>query len=156
EESITAARDTMEKAGISSRDVDRVVFVGGPTQYKPLRDKVAFELGIAASADVKPMTAVAEGAAVFAEAIDWASQSRGRKKSRGGVSGGGKLDLVLNFISRTPDLKVRVALKIGGLAVPGAEIQIDSLDTGWTSGRYPLKDGIAIEVPLSKPGENSF
>ncbi|MGK9018156.1 Hsp70 family protein [Pseudomonas aeruginosa] len=75
EESIQSARETLEKAGLSPHDVERVVFVGGPTHYKPLRDKVAFELGIAPSTDVNPMTAVAEGAAVFAESIDWASQS---------------------------------------------------------------------------------
>src|SRR5690606_37826836 len=55
EESIQAGRETLEKAGLSSHDVERVVFVGGPTHYKPLRDKVAFELGIAPSTDVNPM-----------------------------------------------------------------------------------------------------
>ena len=112
DQSIRAARETLEKAGINPRDVDRVVFVGGPTQYKPLRDKVAFGLGIAPSTDAKPMTAVAEGAAVFAESIDWSSQSRGRKKSRGAVSVGGNLDISLNYISRTPDLKARVAVNL--------------------------------------------
>ena len=48
EETITTARDTIEKAGIVPHDIGRVVFVGGPTQYKPLRDKVAFQLGVAA------------------------------------------------------------------------------------------------------------
>ncbi len=51
EESIAAARETMEKAGLTANDIERVVFVGGPTHYKPLRDKVALELGIAASTD---------------------------------------------------------------------------------------------------------
>ncbi|MEN1342059.1 Hsp70 family protein, partial [Pseudomonas aeruginosa] len=49
EESIVSARETLEKAGLSPHYVARVVFVGGPTHYKPLRDKVAFELGIAPS-----------------------------------------------------------------------------------------------------------
>ena len=66
-ESITAAREAIEKAGLSPHDIERIVFVGGPSQYKPLREKVAFELGISPSMDVNPMTAVAEGAAVFAE-----------------------------------------------------------------------------------------
>jgi molecular chaperone DnaK len=69
-ESIQAARETIEKTGLSPADIERVVFIGGPTNYRPLRDKVAFELGIAPSTDVNPMTAVAEGAAVFAESID--------------------------------------------------------------------------------------
>ena len=74
---IEAARDSLDQAGITVHDVDRVVFVGGPTQYKPLRDKVAFELGIAASTDVNPMTAVAEGAAIFAECVHAAGLPKG-------------------------------------------------------------------------------
>ena len=48
-ESVAAARETIEHAGLTPHDIERIVFVGGPTQYKPLRDRVAFELGIAAS-----------------------------------------------------------------------------------------------------------
>lgn len=156
DEAIQSARDTLEKAGLSPNDVERVVFVGGPTQYKPLRDKVAFELGIAPSTDVNPMTAVAEGAAVFAESIDWASQSRGRKNTRGALSAGGTLDISFNYIARTPDSKAKIVVKVGGKAAAGAEFQIDSLDSGWSSGRLALKDGAAIELSLAKPGENTF
>jgi molecular chaperone DnaK len=121
-----------------------------------LRDKVAFELGIASSTDVNPMTAVAEGAAIFAESIDWTSHSRGRKSSRGTISVGGKLAMAFNFIARTPNSKAKIAVKLDGEAVPGAEFQIDSLDTGWSSGHMALKDGATVEVTLSRPGENTF
>ena len=156
EESIQSARETMEKAGLSPHDVERIVFVGGPTNYKPLRDKISYELGISASTDVNPMTAVAEGAAVFAESIDWSSQNRGRKSNRGSVSAGSKLDITFNYIARTPDVKAKIAVKIGGSALQGTELQIESLDTGWSSGRLPLKNGTTLEVMLSKPGENVF
>ena len=156
EESIVSARETLEKAGLSPHDVERVVFVGGPTHYKPLRDKVAFELGIAPSTDVNPMTAVAEGAAVFAESIDWASQNRGRKSARGAISAGGALDLSFNYIARTPDSKAKIVAKLGSSAPAGVEFQIDSLDTGWSSGRIALKDGAGIELNLTKPGDNTF
>lgn len=156
DEGVQSARETLEKAGLTPHDVERVVFVGGPTQYKPLRDKVAFELGIASSTDVNPMTAVAEGAAVFAESIDWASQSRGRKSARGAISASGALDLQFNYIARTPDSKARIVAKIGGAAAAGSEFQIDSLDTGWSSGRMALKDGATVELSLAKPGENTF
>jgi len=146
----------MEKAGLNANDIERVVFVGGPTHYKPLRDKVSFELGIAASTDVNPMTAVAEGAAIFAESIDWSSESRGRKSSRGALSTGGKIDLTFNYIARTPDFRAKIAAKLGGNIIDGAEFQVDSLDTGWSSGRIKLKDGAVIEVDLNKPGENAF
>jgi molecular chaperone DnaK len=156
DESIQAAREALEKAGLSPHDVERIVFVGGPTQYKPLRDKIAFELGIAPSTDVNPMTAVAEGAAVFAESIEWSSQSRGRKSSRGSVAAGGKLGLGFEFIARTPDVKARVMVRLAGRPPQGCEFQIDSLDTGTTSGRIALKDGASLDLDLARPGENSF
>lgn len=156
EESIQSARETLDKAGLSPHDVERVVFVGGPTHYKSLRDKVAFELGIAPSTDVNPMTAVAEGAAVFAESIDWASQSRGRKSARGALSAGGALNLSFNYIARTPDSRAKIVAKLGGGAAAGVEFQIDSLDTGWSSGRVALKDGASVDLNLSKPGDNVF
>lgn len=154
--SLNAARETIEKAGLSPHDIERIVFVGGPTHYKPLRDKVAFELGIAASTEVNPMIAVAEGAALFAESIDWASQSRGRKNSRGSISASESLNITFAFLARVPDVRTKVVASIKGTPLPGAEFQIDSLETGWSSGRISLKDAASVDVPLSKSGENPF
>lgn len=156
EESIQAVRDALEKAGMTANDVERMVFVGGPTNYQPLRDKVAFELGIAPSTEVNPMTAVAEGAAIFAESVDWSSQSRGRKNSRGSLSAGGRLNVTFDYIGRTPGTKTKLVARLGGTAAVGAQFQIDSMDTGWSSGRMDLKDGVGIELTLAKPGENTF
>ncbi|WP_323586134.1 Hsp70 family protein [Aliarcobacter butzleri] len=154
DDSIKATREALEKAGLTSHDIDRVVFVGGPTQYKPLRDLVSFELGIAASTDVNPMTAVSEGAALFAESIDWTSQDRSRKKSKGSMNTG-TLDLTFNYIARTPDIKAKVMVKLGS-TVNGYEFQIDNSDTGWTSGKINLENGSSVQLPLVKYGENSF
>ena len=157
EETVRAARETLEKAGQDPNDVNRIVFVGGPTNYKPLRDKVSMELGIAASTEVNPMTAVAEGAAVFAESIDWSSQSRGRKSARGEISaGGGSLHLSFSYIARTPDTKTKVRAKLEGSAAQGVEFQIDSPDTGWSSGHLALQDGVTVDLLLAMPGENVF
>ena len=155
-QSIDAARETLSKAGLTPHDLERIVFVGGPTNYKPLRDKVAFELGIPGSTDVNPMTAVAEGASLFAESIDWSSQSRPRKNTRGQISSGGGLALSFNYIARTPDVKAKIAVQLAGQAASGSEFQIDSIDTGWTSGRLPLKHGVTIDVTLTKTGDNTF
>jgi len=129
-ETIESARETLSKAGLSSHDLERIVFVGGPTNYKPLRDKVAFELGIPGSTEVNPMTAVAEGASLFAESIDWSSQNRPRKSTRGQLSTGGGLSITFNYISRTPSQKAKIAVQLAGKASEGSEFQIDSVDTG--------------------------
>ena len=155
-ESIDSARETLNKAGLSPHDLERIVFVGGPTNYKPLRDKVSFELGIPGNTDVNPMTAVAEGASLFAESIDWSSQNRSRKNTRGQISSGGGLALSFNYIARTPDVKAKIAVQLAGQAAAGSEFQVDSVDTGWTSGRLPLKHGATIDVTLTKTGDNIF
>lgn len=155
-ETIDAARETLSKAGLTPHDLERIVFVGGPTNYKPLRDRISFELGIPGSTDVNPMTAVAEGASLFAESIDWSAQSRSRKSSRGQISSGGSLALTFQYISRTPDVRAKVAVQLTGDAASGSEFQVDSIDTGWTSGRLPLKHGATVDVTLTKTGDNSF
>jgi len=155
-ESIESARETLNKAGLTANDVERVVFVGGPTNYKPLRDKVSFELGIPGSYEVNPMTAVSEGAALFAESIEWGSQNRGRKSNRGKISSSGILDIAFNYIARTPDTRAKIAVQVTGDTLEGAEFQVDSMDTGWTSGRLPLNNGSTIDVTLGKNGEHKF
>ena len=155
-DSIDSARETLEKAGLPPQDLERIVFVGGPTNYKPLRDMVAFELGIPGTTDVNPMTAVAEGASLFAESIDWNTQNRSRKSSRGQLSSGGELALSFNYIARTPDVKAKIAVQLTGQAASGTEFQIDSIDTGWTSGRLPLTHGTTIDVNLTRTGDNTF
>ena len=76
-DTIAAARGTLLETGLTPNDLETIVWIGEPTHYKPLRDKVAFELGIKGDTlAVNPMTAVAEGASIFAESIDWSTQGR--------------------------------------------------------------------------------
>ena len=153
-ETIDCARETLSKSGLTSHNLECIVWVGGPTNYKPLRDTVAFELGIpAGNMDVNPMTAVAEGASLFAESIDWSSQNRSRKDSSGQISSEA---ITFNYIARTPGDKAKIAVQMAGPVVPGSEFQIDSADTGWTSGRLPLKDGATIDVTLPEAVDNTF
>lgn len=156
EDTINATREALEAAHLTPNDIDRIVFIGGPTQYKPLRDMVSFELGISADTQVNPMTAVAEGAAIFAESIDWSSQKKDRKSSRGSVAASKKFNLSFEYTSRTSDIRSRIAVKCGGQILPGSTFQVDNLETGWSSGRIDLKDGTTLNVDLSKNGENRF
>jgi molecular chaperone DnaK len=141
EDTINATREVLEAAHLTPNDIARIVFIGGPTHYKPLRDMVSFELGISADTQVNPMTAVAEGAAIFAESIDWRSEKKDRKSSRGSVAASGKFNLSFEYTCRTSDIRSRIAVKCGGKILPGSTFQVNNLDTGWDSGRIELKDG---------------
>ena len=154
-ETIDAARETLASAGLQPHDLECVVWVGGPTNYKPLRDHVAFNLGISGNLAVNPMTAVAEGASLFAESIDWNSQRRGRKDTHDEIVDH-KLDLTFRYEARTPKNTAQIGIQLEGQVELGSEFQIDSVDTGWTSGRLRLKHGVIIEVTLTKDGENTF
>ena len=155
-DTINCARKTMEECGVNAHDLENIVWVGGPTHYKPLRDKVAFKLGIKGDTlAVNPMTAVAEGASLFAESIDWSSDDYKMKPTRGVISPD-ELALSFNYIARTPSDTSKIAVQVKGQVPTGAEFQVDSLDTAWTSGRLPLKHGETIDVTLTKPGENTF
>ena len=152
-ETIEATRETLSKAGLSSNDIERIVFIGGPTNYKPLRDKVAFELSLPSDINMNPMTAVAEGASIFAESIDWSTESHNRKATNKVVNT--ILDLSFKFTARTPANVAKVMCVLGN-ELNGYRIQFTSLDTGWSSGNAALKKNQIIELPLIQNGDNRF
>lgn len=155
-EAVECARETIKKSGIPSSDFDRIVFIGGPTNYKPLRDRVAKELGIKSDGlEVNPMTAVSEGAAIYAETIDWNTVEHERKESRGIISSDKELGLKFKFEARTTKEKARFGIMLNNY-VEGYTLQVKSVDIGWDSGIIELIDGQLLSVPLSKMGANTF
>ncbi len=152
-ETIEATRETLSKSGLSANDLERIVFVGGPTNYKPLRDQVAFELSVPANIDVNPMTAVAEGASIFAESIDWSTTNHNRKAANEIVST--DIDMTFKFTARTSASHAKVMCVLDK-DLSGYSIQFISLDTGWSSGNASIKPNLVIELPLTQNGENRF
>ena len=151
-ETISAMRETMQKAGLTSNDIERIVFVGGPTNYKPLRDIVCSELALPADVNVNPMTAVAEGASIYAESINWADQRHSRKASNAEVAS--DCEVSFRYTARTPDANAKVVFLTKG--ANGFSAEIKSLDTGWTSGHLSLTNGASLTLPLQNHGENTF
>ncbi|MBC8194115.1 MAG: Hsp70 family protein, partial [FCB group bacterium] len=156
DETIDAGKEIIKNAGLSASDIERIVFIGGPTNYKPLRDKVSSDLGIPGSAEINPMTAVAIGASLFAESVNWDSVKKDKKSTRGQIGTEGDFSIGLHYTSRTPQLKALLVVKLTGQLESGATFQIDSLDTGWTSGRIPLEQDAKLDLSLPKTGENKF
>jgi len=156
EKTIQLTRKILEDNGYSSEDVDRIVFVGGPTKMPYIRNHVPQELGIPVDLQIDPMTAVALGASIYAESREWEGNTTKRKKSRSSDTISDKIDLKFDHPSRASDEKAKVRIKIGESNInDGFEIQIDST-SGWTSGRKPIAGDNSIEVPLPDMGENNF
>jgi len=156
DETVSDTKGALARTGLSAQDLERIVFIGGPTQFKPLRDYVCAQLGVPADIKVDPMTAVAEGAAVFAESIDWSTSKRSRKSGRGALSISAALGLSFEFAARTPDANARIVAKCDDRHLSGEYFQIDNMDSGWSSGRIKLSDGVSCDLHLPKMGPNVF
>ena len=156
DKSVEVAKEIIQDAGVTPNDIEKIVFVGGPTNYASLRDRVSTLLSIPACTDVNPMTAVAEGASIYAESIDWGSANRDKKNAKSHISADEKSSISFNFVSRTPDIKAKIATIMNDQTSNVDMIQIDSLETGWTSGKLKIRNCMVINLPLSKMGENTF
>lgn len=153
EDTVKATRETLEKAGLSANDLERIVFVGGPTNYKPLRDRVCEELVLPADIDVNPMTAVAEGASIFAESIDWSTANHSRKAANAVART--NVDIAFKYTARVSGDSARV-MCMTEQQYDGYTLIITSRDSGWSSGSIPLRDQAQTTLPLIKNGENTF
>jgi molecular chaperone DnaK len=102
------------------------------------------------------MTAVAEGAAIFTETIDWTTVNQTTKKEKGSIDLKGALNLKFDYIARTPSIKTILIIKNKDKVSGKFEIQIDSVDGSWTSGKMELRHELKTELHLSKDGENKF
>lgn len=154
-QSINTVRETIAKTCLSPDDIDRIIFVGGPTNYKPLRDMVSTEVGIPGSIEVNPMTAVSEGASIFAESIDWTSEEHGRKAAREQVKSDEAMGLGFRYVARSTQPQAKIAIVLEKDA-SGYTYEISCIESGWTSGSMELKDKSVTIVPLGKRGDNHF
>lgn len=77
--SVDVCMRLLERQGLDTKSIGRLVLVGGPTVMSTLRARLDERLGIALATDIDPMTAVAEGAAFFAAEHDLETSGQSRK-----------------------------------------------------------------------------
>jgi molecular chaperone DnaK len=155
-ETVALCRKVIKGHGFTNEDIDRVVFVGGPSKMPWIRENVPAELGIPADISADPMTAVALGASIFAESRTWHGAESFRKASRGSAAVSGSIDIRYDYPARTAEDYAKVRLKPdANCDAKGYRIRVD-MATGWTSGMVEVVSGISIEVPLGILGENQL
>lgn len=153
--SIEECRSLLDSNGYSPSDIDRLVFIGGPTHMPIVRSQVTQQLGISADLDTDPMTAVAIGAAIFAESRDWSTGPSEVKPPRG--TSRSEINIEYLYPARTTDEKIRITIKpAADLTGQEYRLQIDS-DMGWTSGQILLDGTDSIsDIPVARRGDNQF
>jgi len=155
--SIDVCRKLIETSGYALSDIGRIVLIGGPTRMPIIRSRVPDGLGIAADLATDPMTAVAVGAAIFAESREWTSGASAPKPARARTRTDGPLEIEYGYPERTADSRIRIRVRpAADMVGKGYRIQLDS-EAGWTSGQLDLDATSAInDVPLGKRGDNRF
>ncbi len=153
--SIDLCRKLLAESGYKNEDIDRVVLIGGPSRMPIVRERIGRDLGIRVDLDTDPMTAVAFGAAIFAESRDWAGENATTKNTRGAKAVKGAIDIRYDYPARTSDRLARIRIRAETALENGASrIQADT-EEGWTSGQMPLEGLTEIrDIPLIKQGEN--
>ena len=112
--SIELCRKVLADNGYGPADVSKVMLIGGPSRMPVVRRRVPEELGIAIDLDIDPMTAVARGAAIYAESRQWGSgeADSGGKKSRVRQDSGSAVSY--DFEARTTRDKGRIRVMSTG------------------------------------------
>ena len=150
-DTIHCTREIMSNAGVTANDIERIVFVGGPTNYKPLREKVCFELALRSDTDLNPMTAVAEGAAIYAETIDWSDENLGNKPLNKSLAM--NVDISFNYNARTANDYANIVCFTSSNDLM---IAFKNTETGWLSKPDTLSNNAMFELPLNRMGQNTF
>ena len=156
DQSIALCRKVLKDNSHKPEDIDRIVLIGGPSKMPCIRMRVPQELGIPADLQTDPMTAVAIGAAIFAESREWSKGATKRKPSRASATVKGPIEIRYDFPSRVSEDRGRIRVKpyIDG-DVGGYRLQIDTPE-GWTSGLIDISGDLDVEVPVANRGDNRF
>ena len=156
DQSIALCRKVLKDNSYKHEDIDRIVLIGGPSKMPCIRMRVPQELGIPADLQTDPMTAVAIGAAIFAESREWSKGATKRKPSRASATVKGPIEIRYDFPSRVSEDRGRIRVKPSTDGdVGGYRLQIDTQE-GWTSGLIDIRGDLGVEVPVADRGDNRF
>jgi molecular chaperone DnaK len=153
DDSIALCRKIITDNGYKNEDISRIVPIGGPSKMPIIRDMLQAELAIEVESGLDPMTAVAIGAAIFAESREWAGESSEQKSGRQRESLTGSVSLALDFKSRVSSDAAKVRIKPTADMPTGHEVEILD-EEGSSTGRIPINGQLSIDVKVRKSGEN--
>lgn len=148
QKAVDICKDLLKRNNLTSRQISKLILVGGPTHSPLIREMLKEQVSPNIDSSINPMTAVAEGAALYASTIDNEIKDEDLKSQ----------DVVLdiNFESMTVDsvIWVPISLKSGADSVM---VQFVRSDNAWDSGKTEVDhNGNVIELNLVEGQPNSF
>jgi molecular chaperone DnaK len=154
-DSVNLCRKVISDNGYRNEDITRIVPIGGPSKMPIIRQMLQNELAIEVEQVLDPMTAVATGAAIFAESRSWDGEQSSRKSSRGRQEVKGEIEIDLDYPLRSADETARIRITPGNNVPEGSAIEIVD-EEGSSTGKKQLDGPIRLNIAARKNGTNKF
>ncbi len=144
ERAVEMCRMLLRSNRLDTRAVERLIMIGGPSKTPLIRNLLAERLGIPLEHSVDPMTAVAEGAAIYADQVELPGSLWGADVT---VSDAGySVRMECEHQSAYPQYAA-VGI-VNGPSFAGLRIQIERLDGEWKSPIIPVDPTGVFSVEL--------
>lgn len=148
QKAVDICKDLLKRNNLTSQQLGKLILVGGPTHSPLVRQMLKEQVSPNVDSSINPMTAVAEGAALYASTIDNEIKEEDLQSQ--------DVVLEMNFDSMTvdTDIWVPVSLKSGADSVM---VQFVRSDNAWDSGKTEVDhNGNVVELNLVEGQPNSF
>lgn len=156
QKAIDICKELLKRNGLTGKDLATLVLVGGPTFSPFLQQMLKEQITNKVDTSVDPMTAVAEGAALYASTIDISDDIVESSRDRS------KIQLDVKYESTTVEESELVTIRMQKEKTEG-EIPDKVLaevvrgDKGWSSGKIEINDiGEIFDVQLELGKANGF
>lgn len=148
QKAVDICKELLNRNNLTSQQIGKLILVGGPTHSPLVRQMLKEQVSTNVDCSINPMTAVAEGAALYASTIDNEINDEELKSQ--------DVVLEINFDSMTvdADIWVPVSLKSGPDSIM---VQFVRSDNTWDSGKTEVDhNGNVVELNLVEGISNTF
>ncbi len=148
ERAVITCRNLLDKNRLRPSDVQRIILIGGPSKTPYVQQVLRDRLGIPLESRIDPMTAVAQGAAIFAATVEIPSDKLPTPKKPPLPSELG-VDLKYASFSNVPICPVMGRIQGDGQPWNGWMVEIKRKDGLWSSGLVPIDETGLFEADVS-------
>lgn len=156
QKAVDITKDLIHRNNLKGNDIDALILVGGPTYSPVLRKMLKEQITDKVDTSIDPMTAVANGAALFASTLSVSEEVKEQNRDKT------KLQLEVNYEATSVELDSLLNISIlkdktEGQIPSEVFVEIVSNDGSWSSGKKQIGEKKTLmEVILNEGVSNVF
>lgn len=156
QKAIDITNDLIKRNNLENSDIDKLILVGGPTYSPILRKMLKEQITEKVDSSIDPMTAVANGAALFASTLSISEEAKEQNRDKT------KLQLEVNYEATSVELDSLLNIsflrdKTEGTIPDEVFVEIVRNDNAWSSGKKLISEKKTLmEVLLNEGVSNVF